>query len=229
MDKGKSSWTSKPVCGGNTRRDSPNGVKGSPCQRPAGWGTDHPGYGKCKHHGGATPSGRKAALMEMIRDEVRKVMGPAIEVDPMEALLWCIRIAAGEVAFATYKIEQLDETEAVGSPITTTERSGISRGDAESWVEETKQPIELNIWIRTRRESTDRLAKYSKMALDAGIAERQINLAESAGEQLAVAIQSILAGLGLSAEQEEKAPMLVRSALIELEKAPSEDVEYASN
>lgn len=28
---------------------------GEPCTRPAGWGTDHPGVGKCKLHGGATP------------------------------------------------------------------------------------------------------------------------------------------------------------------------------
>lgn len=28
---------------------------GKLCQKPAGWGTDHPGVGKCKLHGGATP------------------------------------------------------------------------------------------------------------------------------------------------------------------------------
>lgn len=166
--------------------------------------------------------------MEMIDAEVRKVMGPAVEVDPMEALLWCIRIAAGEVAYATYKIELLVPSEAVGHPESTTERSGLSRGESEEWTESTKQPVELNIWIRTRRESLDRLAKYSKMALDAGIAERQVNLAESAGELLANSIKSILEGLGLSVEQEKKAPMLVRSALIELEKAPAADIEYAA-
>jgi hypothetical protein len=30
---------------------------GRPCSRPAGWGTDHPGGGRCKLHGGAS-SGR---------------------------------------------------------------------------------------------------------------------------------------------------------------------------
>lgn len=32
-------------CGAKTR-------KGTPCKRPAGWGTDHAGKGKCKLHGG---------------------------------------------------------------------------------------------------------------------------------------------------------------------------------
>jgi uncharacterized protein YjcR len=35
-----------PQCGAETR-------KGHPCRQPAGWGTDHPGEGRCKHHGGA--------------------------------------------------------------------------------------------------------------------------------------------------------------------------------
>ncbi len=30
---------------------------GKPCGREAGWGTDHLGYGHCKHHGGLSPNG----------------------------------------------------------------------------------------------------------------------------------------------------------------------------
>lgn len=40
-------------CGGVVQR--PNGSQndgGSWCQRGAGWGTDHPGYGRCRHHEG---------------------------------------------------------------------------------------------------------------------------------------------------------------------------------
>lgn len=33
------------TCGAETR-------DGSPCARPAGWGTDHVGEGRCKQHGG---------------------------------------------------------------------------------------------------------------------------------------------------------------------------------
>ncbi len=36
-------------CIARTKKD------GSPCRRPAGWGTDHVGEGKCKLHGGASP------------------------------------------------------------------------------------------------------------------------------------------------------------------------------
>lgn len=45
-------------CGATAKRTR------QPCQRPAGWGTDHPGLGRCKLHGGATPirSGRYSGI-----------------------------------------------------------------------------------------------------------------------------------------------------------------------
>lgn len=37
-------------CGAKTRA-------GTPCEQPAGWGTEHPGTGRCKLHGGASLRG----------------------------------------------------------------------------------------------------------------------------------------------------------------------------
>src|SRR3954447_9014977 len=87
-------WTDSKICGAKTKQDSPRGAKGSPCQRPAGWGTNHSGYGRCKLHGGLAPSSIIAAFREEAMDEIRRVMGPGIEVDPMDALLWCVKICA---------------------------------------------------------------------------------------------------------------------------------------
>lgn len=50
-----------PFCGGTTRA-------GTDCHRPAGWGTDHVGFGRCKLHAGSTPTGKKHA--ETVRQEV---------------------------------------------------------------------------------------------------------------------------------------------------------------
>jgi hypothetical protein len=35
------------------------------CGQPAGWGTDHAGYGRCKLHGGNTPAQEKNLLDEL--------------------------------------------------------------------------------------------------------------------------------------------------------------------
>jgi hypothetical protein len=41
-----------PYCGALKKQPT---VPGERCRRPAGWGTDHVGFGRCKLHGGATP------------------------------------------------------------------------------------------------------------------------------------------------------------------------------
>ena len=47
---------------------------GSPCNRPAGWGTDHPGEGRCKLHGGV---GQKASA-RYVGAKVRPRLGELI-------------------------------------------------------------------------------------------------------------------------------------------------------
>ena len=52
--------TDRPVgkkCGGTNRQ-------GDPCGNPAGFKTDHVGFGNCHNHAGATPSGEKHAAKE---------------------------------------------------------------------------------------------------------------------------------------------------------------------
>lgn len=46
------------TCGSNRKRNA------GKCNRPSGWGTDHPGQGRCKLHGGSTPikSGRYSKI-----------------------------------------------------------------------------------------------------------------------------------------------------------------------
>lgn len=53
---------------------------GTPCKKPAGWGTDHVGQGRCKLHGGATPikHGRYSSIQ---RPRLRELLD-AFENDP---------------------------------------------------------------------------------------------------------------------------------------------------
>lgn len=52
-------------CGRPTRQREGN------CERPAGWGTDHPGDGPCKLHGGSLPVVRAKAKERILEAEVR--------------------------------------------------------------------------------------------------------------------------------------------------------------
>lgn len=71
--RGRQGEYSGPVCGAATRNPARHG---RPCQRPAGWGTDHVGYGLCKLHGGST----RAHTLKAIKDEMRDRMQDEMEV-----------------------------------------------------------------------------------------------------------------------------------------------------
>jgi hypothetical protein len=59
----------------------------------------------------------------------------------------------------------------------------------------------------------ERCANFATKAVAAGLAERQVRLAERQGELLAQVIRSVLDELGLSADQMELAPEIVRRHL----------------
>jgi hypothetical protein len=162
---------------------------GGKCAMPAGWGTNHYGIGKCKLHGGSTPNQVKAAASE----EYRRLLGNPIEINPLDALLWCIKISAGEVQWLTEKMAELD---------------------AKDWIEDTIVGKQFHLYAKERRARQADLARYSQMAISLGIAERAVKLAETYGEMLAALIQGILGDLDLTEGQRAKVPQVVRRHLI---------------
>lgn len=197
---------SSKYCNAHTKR-------GSNCKRPAGWGTDHVGEGQCKLHGGSTPSAILAAAKAQAI-----VMGVAVDVEPHEALLQCIRITAGEVMYCNEQIALLRPDEAIGHPTEIIKRTGTTGEDGDVDVEETREKVPMmNIWIRARAVSIDRLAKYSKMALDAGVNERRVQVAEGMAGALAPILRDIFTDLKLTPAQQKKAPEILRRHLLALE------------
>ena len=191
------------ICGAKTRG-------GSPCKQAAGHGTNHVGVGRCKRHGGASPNAEMGGVVALARRE-SQVMGIPIDVAPHVALLECIRITAGEVQYASERINELTPDDAVG-PVVTSRPLKEEKGaeDPSTYVEEFGPPA-LNIWIRVRHEAMDRLVNYSKIALAAGIAERQVRIAEQQGQLLAAAIRGVLEELGVADRPE--VPSVVRKHL----------------
>jgi hypothetical protein len=177
----------KTVCGVKKR-------SGGHCNMAAGWGTPHPGIGKCKFHGGSVPSHVKAAAKE----EYRLLLGTPMEINPLDAIIWCIKIRAGEVQWLTDRMHDLDEIH---------------------WVEDTMVGKQFHLYARERQHAMADLARYSQMAISLGIAERAVKLAETYGEMLANYTKRILEDLWphLDAEGRAKAPTIVRNHLIALD------------
>jgi hypothetical protein len=162
---------------------------GRTCTRTAGWGTSHFGTGNCKTHAGNVPNHRKKA----IREEAINFMGAPMDINPFDAIMWCIKITAGEVQWLSMQIAEIDE---------------------DDWIEDTALGKQMHVMQRTRALAQDRLVRYSKEAISLGLAERSIRLAENFGLVLARLLENIKNDLGLSREQEKRWPHIVRRQLI---------------
>jgi hypothetical protein len=184
-------------CGANTKR-------GAVCNKPAGWGTPSQ-HGRCRLHGGASPTHQKAAQRREAQRAVEQ-FGLPREVEPHEALLEEVHRAAGHVAWLGEVVRTLEKNQVV---------HGITRSvqlpDGTRTVE---ARAAVNIWVKLYQEERDRLVRVAKAAIDAGVEAHQVRLAEAQAEQLAQVIRAILTDLGqdLADEQVRKA---VRFRLVE--------------
>jgi hypothetical protein len=212
------------VCGGRT-------YVGDPCQLPAGWGTSHFGQGRCRLHGGSPPvkrakgpAARRAELekslttrqKEEIKEDLDQILGYAVEIDPLNALLWCIRITAGEVQYWTRKM-------------TDGQIRDDNRGKSNSLFVDTIGGPQLNPVAKQRQQAVDRLAKYSQIAITTGLAERAVRLAEAYGELLANLLYNVVQDLeaslprDLRPEFRRRAEVVIPARLYELEDMPNPD------
>src|SRR6185437_11369205 len=131
-----------------------------PCTRPAGWGTDHPGIGKCKLHGGSTPTHQRAAELEIARRECDR-LGIQIEVDPGEALMQELWETAGNVAFYRAQVQQLPTLYGRSYHV-----SGMPTGEAKP-----------HVLVALYNEERKHLADVATAALRAGVEERRVRMA----------------------------------------------------
>jgi hypothetical protein len=133
---------------------------GKPCRRPAGWGTDHTGIGRCKLHGGSTPSQRKWAEKELAKIECQR-LGVEVEVDPGDALIRAVWEAEGNLAYYRAQVNQLDSLVSVE----------LGPGGA------TKQAS--HVIVQLYHEAERWRATVAASALRAGVEERRLRLVEN--------------------------------------------------
>lgn len=123
-------------------------------------------------------------------------MGDPVNVDPRDVLVDTVRMCAGTVLWLQRKISGLTEDELV---------------------EDTEQGLRGAVWVRLHGEYTDRLARVSKLAIDAGVQERQVRIAEEQGVWLMRSIDLLLAQLVLTPEQERGLPVIMGRVIEQLE------------
>lgn len=154
------------------------------CQRPPGWGTDHPGIGRCKWHGGAAPNYAKKA-QELEAAKAVQLYGLPVDIDPHIALLDELARTHGHVLWLRQRVGEIQH-----STVTATSMVGPVGGGPEAI-----PGYEPNVWIRMYNEERDRLTKVAATCIKAGIAERQMKLAEWQGQAMATVLKNVLTRL----------------------------------
>lgn len=188
----------RPSCG-LTRRN------GQPCKGLAIAGTN-----RCRMHSGKT--GKRAKAQGAVVVELSRWGLTDAKVDPAETLLRLLAQSRRRADLYAGLLQQAFD----GDPDFPADLGGAGvaalighkydltrEGDPVAVAEAVRGLVELEAAER------DRCARFAKLALDAGIAERQVRLAEQQGALVADAIDRILAALGLSEEQRALVPVVV--------------------
>lgn len=180
---------------------------GGYCSRPAGWGTDHPEVGRCKLHGGNVPNHRASAQKELARRGV-EAFGLPLNIEPYQALLDELARTNGIILFYEMQIHALDSTADLTGPIGT-------EGTAEDTDLAHHPKSEAHIWVRLHQQERAHFVKVAETCVKAGIAERQIEIAEQQGAILATVIRGILTELKIAMTEEVR--NTVRKHLMEVQ------------
>lgn len=176
------------LCFAQLERSRGRGRKMEVCGRYAGAGTSHKGVGLCWQHGGNDEDGiREAAWI------VGHAFARALNVTPWEGLLQAVKIAAGRSAYCEQKLS------------TATDDDDLVPGGR------------LWEWVKLASEWHEKMAKVSKLAIDAGVAERLVRQLELEAALMLRATRLTLTELGLSDEQTEHALGIMSRNLLALE------------
>ena len=107
----------------------------------------------------------------MARAHVASLVGP-VDLEPHDALQLAIALTAAEVNYFSERIAELGADDIAGqATVSTTRRAAVAEpesGDEPGDVVEVRQlPPSLHVFVKARAHAIERLAKFSKMALDA--------------------------------------------------------------
>lgn len=189
-----------PKCPGVYKKTPKNRSKplpGERCWSPAGKGTWHVGYGHCVAHGGAKREGRSEGAWLMAH-----AFAEEYDVTPWEALLLVVRITAGRVRYCEQVLATATSDAEIEGRVSEGEPTGVSADG------QLTQGRNLSWWVETSERERMMLAKVSKAAIDAGVAQIMLQREIEAGENMAMILGRTLDALDNAGVPQETLAMI---------------------
>lgn len=161
----------------------------------------------CGKHGGRAKQVRAKAA---VRAEVMRMGLEDVNVDPGETLLMLIKQSKARVELLAMELEALIEQAGGLTAAMVGDTIVLDRDGNDVKVGEYTR----GLYAEEARER-DRCANYCVKGIAAGLAERQVRLAEKQGEQAALLLKAVFGDveLNLSPEQRKKVPYVIRRHL----------------
>lgn len=193
-------------CGGQRLNQPP----GTLCTRPKGWGTDHPGWGRCKRHGGSTSSHTKRANLQIVQAECERLSIP-VETNPDDALLDELYRTKGWVNTYEAAVNELELHPEADRYIPGDEDGDghWERGDGGVYgrmyhltgmpTGEAKPHVLVELLFRERKHFAD----VAVAALRANIDERRVKIAEDQADMVHRAFEAALEAMNATPEQRQ--------------------------
>lgn len=158
----------------------------------------------CRMHGGSSPQVRRKAEQRKAVDVVRREvirLGGSLDIDPLDAMLEQVREAAANVAALRSAVENLDPGIGLVSAPEYVVADVVSGFDEEVRHDRLTRVEGIygkdhtgdgapHVLVTMYGQERDRLVKYAKLCLDAGVDERRIRLAEATGRALAGVVEA---------------------------------------
>lgn len=180
----------------NARKTDGSGL----CRHRAGWNTDHTGIGQCSKHGGRTPSANMHAGKVRLATSIGELLErhkPAIdEVDPVQGLLEVVRSTWGMRRVLEGLVAELMDQPA-GELLDIDGEGGMVVAQRGLYGPDRFFDQKSHVLVTMLREWTMEHARACKLAIDAGIEERRIRVAEAHMELIAQALRGALVELGV--------------------------------
>jgi hypothetical protein len=144
---------------------------------------------------------------------------PDRDIDPVTAILEEVRRCAGTVEWLRSQVEALDPESLVRGTRT------VRRVDGpDGTTTTTEAGPGVHLWWRLYGQERDRLRMVCRDAISAGIAERQVRLAERQGELLADGLTWLLRELGHEGDEHATATVVRMLTALDGGQVPEGDV-----
>ena len=183
------------LCGAKLRgKDDDGNQRIGTCRRPAGWGTDHSGIGRCKMHLGSTKTLRAHSAEMAFQREAEKALGK-LKIAPVDDPLTELSKLAGEVT--AWKDVIADRVSFLKDVSYEGEKTGEQiRG-------------EVIVFERALDRCSTVLSTMARLNID----ERLAKVSEAQAQLVADALAAVLRDMGMGGDQQREAKTRVAEKL----------------